>query len=60
VAAKYAKYAEVHFKRAGEHLGVVNDTMLGRRSDSGEVKLELADLNALAKSKSAHLVKSIR
>ena len=47
VAAKYAKQAEVHFKRTGEHLGVVNDTTLSRRSDSGEVKLELADLNAL-------------
>lgn len=47
VAAKYAKHAEVHFKRTGEHLGVVNDTTLNRRSDSGEVKLELADLNAL-------------
>ena len=60
VAAKYAKHAEVHFKRTGEHLGVVNDTTLSRRSDSSEVKLELADLNALAKSKSAHLVKSIK
>ena len=60
VAAKYAKRAEVHFKRTGEHLGVVNDTTLSRRSDSSEVKLELADLNALAKSKSAHLVKSRR
>ena len=60
VAAKYAKRAEVHFKRTREHLGVVNDTTLSRRSDSSEVKLELADLNALAKSKSAHLVKSIR
>ena len=47
VAAKYAKHAEVHFKRTGKHLGVVNDTTLGRRSDLGEVKLELADLNAL-------------
>ena len=47
VAAKYAKHAEVHFKRTGKHLGVVNDTTLNRRSDSGEVRLELADLNAL-------------
>ena len=60
MAAKYAKHAEIHFKRTGKHLGVVNDTTLSRRSDSSEVKLELADLNALAKSKSAHLVKSIR
>ena len=58
--AKYANHAKIHFKCTGKHLGVVNDTTLGRRSDLGEVKLELADLNALAKSKSAHLVKSIR
>jgi len=48
VAAKYAKQAEVHFKRTGEHLGVVNDTTLSRRSDSGEVKMGLAGLNLLA------------
>jgi len=43
VTAKYAKHAEVHFKHTGEHLGVVNDTTLGRRSDSGEVKLNMLD-----------------
>ena len=45
--AKYANHAKIHFKCTGKHLGVVNDTTLGRRSDLGEVKLELADLNAL-------------
>ena len=43
VAAKYAKHAEVHFKRTGKHLGVVNDTTLSRRSDSGEVILNMLD-----------------
>ena len=43
VAAKYAKHAEVHFKRTGKHLGVVNETTLSRRSDSGEVKQTMAD-----------------
>ena len=45
--AKYANHAKIHFKCTGKHLGVVNDTTLGRWSDSGEVKQELADLNAL-------------
>ena len=43
VAAKYAKHAEVHFKRTGKHLGVINDTTLSRRSDSGEVNLNMLD-----------------
>jgi len=43
VAAKYAKHAEIHFKRTGKHLGVVNGTTLGSRSDSAEVYYTLAD-----------------
>lgn len=32
-AVKYAKNVEVHFKRTGKHIGIINDTTLSRRSD---------------------------